>query len=95
MPDNENIIRFVASIYKVQTLVDGGIRINLDLPETAIDAAAAMMRAKQAGAVIEVAAIAINKNNIQETNVKSQLGEGNQRKSTWQTEEIPRADNPA
>ena len=29
-------IRFVASVYKVQTLTDNGIRLTLDLPETAI-----------------------------------------------------------
>lgn len=27
---------FIATVYKVQTLVDGGIRVTLDLPETAI-----------------------------------------------------------
>jgi hypothetical protein len=40
-------------------MADGGIRLALDLPETAIDIAAAMMRAKQAGAVLECAVIAI------------------------------------
>jgi ribonucleotide reductase alpha subunit len=28
-------IEFIASIHKVQTLVDGGIRLTLDMPETA------------------------------------------------------------
>jgi hypothetical protein len=29
-------IVFDAAVYKVQTLVDGGVRVTLDLPETAI-----------------------------------------------------------
>jgi hypothetical protein len=29
-------IRFVAAVQKVQTLVDGGIRVTLDLPESAV-----------------------------------------------------------
>ena len=53
-------IRFAATIYKVQTLVDGGIRITLDLPETAIQEATAIMQARQAGALLEVAAVAID-----------------------------------
>ena len=32
---------------RVQTLVDGGIRISLDLPETAIPQAAALMECKR------------------------------------------------
>lgn len=54
-------IRFSASISQVRTLSDGGIRLVLDLPETAIDTAAAMMQAKQAGAVLEIAAVAVVK----------------------------------
>lgn len=40
-------IEFVATVYKVQTLVDGGLRVTLDLPETAIAEAAALMEAKR------------------------------------------------
>jgi len=36
-------------VYKVQTLADMGIRITLDLPETAIPQAAMLMEAKRAG----------------------------------------------
>lgn len=56
---DENVIRFKAQVAKVQTMVDGGIRVILDLPEDAIDTATKMMQAKQAGAVLEIAAIAI------------------------------------
>jgi hypothetical protein len=52
-------LRFSASVAQVKTLADGGIRLALDLPETAIDIAAAMMQAKQAGAVLEIAAIPV------------------------------------
>lgn len=40
-------ITFVAIVYKVSTLADGGIRVTLDLPENAIADAAALMEAKR------------------------------------------------
>ena len=52
-------IRFSASVSQVRTLADGGIRLVLDLPETAIDTATAMMQAKQAGAVLECAVVPV------------------------------------
>lgn len=52
-------IRFSAAVARVQTLADGGIRLTLDLPEDAVGIAAEMMEAKRAGAVLEVAALAI------------------------------------
>jgi len=42
-------IRFDASVYKVQTLIDGGLRVTLDLPETAIRQAAMLMECKREG----------------------------------------------
>lgn len=48
-------IIFDAAVNKVQTLTDGGIRIAFDLPETAIDAAAALMRYKREGVPLRVA----------------------------------------
>ena len=42
-------IRFDASDYKVQTLIDGGLRVTLDLPETAIRQAAMLMECKREG----------------------------------------------
>lgn len=52
-------ITFTAEIYKVQTLVDGGLRVTLDLPETAIEAATKLMLCKQGGGVLEIAAVPI------------------------------------
>jgi fructose-1,6-bisphosphatase/inositol monophosphatase family enzyme len=53
------VIRFTASVAQVKTMADGGIRLVLDLPETSIDIAAAMMQARQAGAVLECACLAV------------------------------------
>jgi hypothetical protein len=53
------VIRFSAEVVKIQTTSDGGIRIVLDLPETAIDTAKKLMEARQAGAILEIAAIPI------------------------------------
>lgn len=40
-------LEFLAAIYKVQTLADGGIRLTLDLPEDAIIEAAQLMTWKR------------------------------------------------
>lgn len=45
-------IKFTATIAKVQTLADGGIRVTLDLPETAILAAAQLMTVRQQVGVV-------------------------------------------
>ena len=42
-------IVFQATVYKVQTLIDGGLRITLDLPETAVPVAAMLMEIKREG----------------------------------------------
>ena len=57
MNKNEGAICFQAQIQKVQTLADGGLRLTLDLAESEIDTATKMMQAKQAGAVLEIAAL--------------------------------------
>lgn len=57
----EDIIRFSAQVSKVTTLVDGGIRITLDLPETDIETATKMMQVRQGGGVLEIAAVPVNK----------------------------------
>jgi hypothetical protein len=52
----ESTIEFTAAVYKVQTLVDGGLRITLDLPETEIAAAAMLMECKRNEVVLAVTA---------------------------------------
>jgi hypothetical protein len=53
------VIRFTVSVAQVKTLADGGLRFAFDAPESAIDAATKLMQAKQAGAVLEIAAVVI------------------------------------
>jgi hypothetical protein len=44
---NRPVIKFPATVASVKTLVDGGIRVTLDLPEDAISQAAALMACKK------------------------------------------------
>jgi hypothetical protein len=55
-------IVFVGEVNKVQTLADGGIRVTLDLPETAIAQAAMLMECKREGIVLEFTAKAATGN---------------------------------
>ena len=59
MSDEPKVIRFTVSVAQVKTMADGGLRFVFDAPETAIEAATKLMQAKQAGAVLEIAAVAI------------------------------------
>lgn len=47
-------IRFAAVVSSVRTLADGGIRVTLDLPETAIPEMAMLMQAKADGIALLV-----------------------------------------
>jgi hypothetical protein len=49
-------IKFQAIVYKVQTLVDNGIRVTLDLPETAIAEMAKLAECQRDGVVLEIKA---------------------------------------
>lgn len=49
---------FAATVAKVNTLADMGLRVTLDLPEDAIAAAAWLMLAKRKGAVLRVHCVA-------------------------------------
>ena len=51
MPDP---ITFYASVQKVQTLADGGLRFTFDAPESAIMPAAELMACKRMGVVVDV-----------------------------------------
>jgi hypothetical protein len=52
----EAVIRFDAIVYKVQTLSDGGVRVTLDLPETAIPQMAMLAETKREGVPLEFTA---------------------------------------
>ena len=43
------MIKFDAIVYKVQTIADGGVRLTLDLPETAIPQLAMLAQTKVDG----------------------------------------------
>jgi len=47
-------ITFYASVQKVQTLADGGLRFTFDAPESAIMPAAELMACKRMGVVVDV-----------------------------------------
>lgn len=49
-----DLIAFDATVYKVQTLVDGGLRVTLDLPENEIGAAARLMEFKRSEVALRV-----------------------------------------
>lgn len=51
---SDDTLQFDAEVVKVQTLVDNGIRLTLDLPETAITEAAMLMALKRSGVAIRV-----------------------------------------
>jgi len=55
-------IKCYATVYKVQTLVDQGIRITLDLPETAIMQAAMFMECQRAGMILDLSALPFEAN---------------------------------
>jgi hypothetical protein len=57
----------VATVYKVQTLVDKGVRITLDLPETAIMQAAMFMECQRLGVVLNIEATATVQNSTTDT----------------------------
>jgi hypothetical protein len=52
---SDDALTFDATVAKVQTLVDNGIRVTLDPPETAIEAAAVLMAIKRQGQALKVA----------------------------------------
>ena len=55
----DSVIRFTVWVAQVKTMADGGLRFAFDAPETAIDVAAALMKVKQAGGVLEIAAVPV------------------------------------
>ena len=75
--DMAESILFPAEIIKIQTMVDGAIRLTLDLPADMIQTAALLMEAKQRGAVLEVAAVPVLINREEQHAV--------QKRSEWQS----------
>lgn len=57
---------FSATVYKVQTLVDGGLRVTFDLPESAIPQASRLMEFKRTEHPLRVACAASDDDGTQE-----------------------------
>jgi hypothetical protein len=55
----EDLIKFVAIVEKVQTLKDGGLRLTLDLSEDSIEQAKALMDVKRLGYILECVFVAV------------------------------------
>jgi len=53
-------IRFQAQIFKIGTLIDGGLRLTLDLSAADSSVIVALFDAKQPGVLLEVAAVAVD-----------------------------------
>ena len=90
-----DIIHFPAQIYKLQTTVDGAIRLTLDMPETQIDSARLLMECKSRGGLLSIAAIPIEQVVTVKQKDSNAIQTRTERKSEWQTEERPGADPPA
>jgi hypothetical protein len=54
MSEVDEAISFDATVYKVQTLVDMGLRVTFDLPENAVTQAAQMMELRRLGLPLRV-----------------------------------------
>lgn len=63
-------IRFQAQVFKVQTLVDGGLRVTLDLPKDNLQAAMELMECASPGVLIEVAAVPLKGEDVREKHRK-------------------------
>lgn len=73
-------IEFPAEIIKIQTMVDGAIRLTLDLPVGEIETASKLIEAKQRGAVLECAVIPVLQIQTEEN---GKIPERSKRKSEW------------
>ena len=56
-----NPITFTAAVSKGYTLVDGGLRVTFDLPETAIMQFAEMIECKRLGMALQVTCVPVEK----------------------------------
>ena len=67
-------IVFEAAVYKVQTLVDGGVRVTLDLPETAIPQMAMLAECKRQGMALLFTATAIDAGTLTKLDDETKTG---------------------
>ncbi len=76
-------IEFAATVYKVQTLVDNGIRVTLDLSEGETMTMAKLAECQRFGVVLEITCKTGNKQDGKTRNMAT----GPKRKSEWTTDE--------
>lgn len=75
-------ITFQATVYKVATLADMGLRVTLDLPEDAVMQAAQLMECKRAGVVLSVVCNFPDKQEVTEIGEVSARAERKSRRAT-------------
>ena len=73
-----DVIKFQAQVFKIATLIDGGLRLTLDLGPVAPETIVALFDAKQPGVMLEVAAISVVKQGSNKRDI--------QKRSEWQPE---------
>ena len=81
---SESVIEFVASVAKVQTMADGGLRFIFDAPETAVMQAAQLMECKRFGAVLVIRCTPAEEGLINKGN-KNGSAKGTNEQSQWAT----------
>jgi hypothetical protein len=59
MRDKPKVIRFTATVNKVQTMVDGGGRVVLDFDEGSLGTFTSLVQAKHVSGLLEIAAVVI------------------------------------
>jgi hypothetical protein len=59
MSEEDKAITFQAQTYGIRTLIDGGVRLSLDIIGASPELVAALFSTKQPGIFLEVAAVAI------------------------------------
>lgn len=88
---SDDALTFDAIVAKVQTLVDNGLRVTLDLPEHEILSVAMLMTYKREAAPLRVSVRAIP---VKQTRTESDatVSKRPKRKSQWASTEKPGAD---
>jgi len=85
-------IEFYGTVAKAQTMVDGGLRVWLDLPETAIMQFAELVACKQHGQVLDFVVTAHPEKQGKTGGQRRNVEIGTKRKPKWATEKEPRDD---
>jgi hypothetical protein len=77
----DEAIRFSAQVFKVQTLIDGGLRLTLDIGQIDPAVIVALFDAKQPGIILECAAVAVRPDKQKENRENGEVPS----RSEWQS----------